>query len=126
MVQSMWLNFSSKSVSATADFFADLGFEVSYPQGETGPVVDIRLGKNGQIVYFSESVFARMAPFQATGNDALVSIDVESPEEVVAFLEKVAENGGRVTVQAGDRGGIFGGAFEDLDGHHFTIIVMPK
>ncbi|MBM7636690.1 VOC family protein [Streptococcus saliviloxodontae] len=125
MVQSMWLNFATKSVADTGKFFRKLGFEVSYPQGEDGPIVDVRLGKNGQIVYFAEDVFAMMAPFQASTTEVLVSMDVATPNEVEVFLDKVAEAGGCVNSPAGDRGGIFGGAFEDLDGHHFTIIVMP-
>lgn len=125
MIQSMWLNFATKSVVDTGKFFKELGFEVSYPQGESGSIVDIRLGKNGQIVYFDENVFAQIAPFSVSKDEVLVSMDAESSEEVEDFLAKVAAAGGRISAPAGDRGGSFSGAFEDLDGHHFTIIVMP-
>ena len=65
-------------------------------------------------------------PYLNTRTEVLISIGVETPEEVAEVIGRVEAAGGTITAQPQEVDGLYGAGFQDLDGHHFDLLVIPK
>lgn len=126
MFQSMWLNLASKSISNTADFFKALGAKVTYPNGETGEMISVSLGHNGQIIYMSDQLFSTMTGLNPKGEEVLISLGVENPELLDDLVARLTSIQASITHQPSWHNGLYVAGFTDLDGHHFNLLVMPN
>ncbi|MEO6728736.1 MAG: VOC family protein [Candidatus Dojkabacteria bacterium] len=59
-------------------------------------------------------------------NEMLLSIGVNSNEEVDTFFNKAIEAGGKDKGKPTDYGSVYGATFSDLDGHLWNIFHMVK
>jgi len=58
------------------------------------------------------------------GVEVLLSLGVESKEEVDELFIKVKNAGGRIVKPCIDGGWLYGFSFSDLDGHNFNALYM--
>jgi uncharacterized protein len=129
MTQQIWLNLPVKEVAKSKIFFSKIGFSFN-EQNETEHSSCMLVGeKNFVVMLFEEPMFEGFVQNKITdtqsGSEVLISIDVESREEVDAFAQKVEEAGGTLFAKpAESQGWMYGCGFTDLDGHRWNVLFM--
>lgn len=91
-------------------------------------MVRVVLPDGSYIMLFPHETMAQFVPveYENSRTEVLISIGVESADDVVAIIEKVEAAGGTVTAPPMEFNGFYGAGFTDLDGHHFNLLVVPK
>lgn len=111
------------------EFFKALGFRMNERFADSNTMAGLVIGSHkSMIMLFSEETFQTftnqpVADTQA-GTEMLISVSVDNEEEVQALIQKAANAGGIVFAEPGERNGMYGAGFCDLDGHRWNLLVM--
>ncbi|HEV8080206.1 MAG TPA: VOC family protein [Chitinophagaceae bacterium] len=130
MIKDLWINLPIKNLAASKAFFSALGFSFNTTQGNTANSASLLIGKKNVVVMlFDEATFkgftnsAIAETKQAT--EVLLSIGVESKDEVDEIAKKAAEAGGSTNHKPGEmQGWMYGCVFTDVDGHKWNALYM--
>lgn len=125
-MHSLWFNIGVADLDKAADFFTAIGFEQdSHMPAAMRRVV---LPNGSYIMLFPHETMEQFLPtkYEDTRTEVLISIGVETREEVAEIVKKVEAAGGTITAPPIEVNGFFGAGFTDLDGHHFNLLVVPK
>jgi uncharacterized protein len=125
MPKECWINLPVIDLQKSNDFFRALGFTVN----ERKDMAGVKIGDPGTIVMLiPEEAFQSFTDSSiadtSEGNEVILSISVDSQEEVHELVQKAAAAGGTVFAEPGERKGFFGAGFSDLDGHRWNLLVM--
>ena len=130
MIGDIWLNLPVKSIAKATDFFVHLGFLLNAQQSDAETRACFAIGKKNVVVMlFVKDVFQKYAQSDVTdaaqSAEILVSIGVESRQEVDDLAQKAVEAGGVLfSAPAESQGWLYGCGFSDLDGHRWNVLFM--
>ncbi len=130
MIGDIWLNLPVKSIAKATDFFVHLGFSLNANQSDGKTRACFAIGKKNVVVMlFAEELFQKFTRSNiadaAQSAEILVSIGVESRQEVDDLAQKVVEAGGVLfSAPAESQGWLYGCGFSDLDGHRWNVLFM--
>lgn len=121
-MKSFWINLAVKDIEKAAHFYQAIGFTVT-PHGD---IQSVTLPQGGNLILMEEETFKQRVPFAlaSQGNEVLISLNVDSREEVDGLIQRVRSEGGTITNAPTDAFGFYGASFTDLDGHHWNVILM--
>lgn len=132
MFGEFWVSFPVKDVLKTSEFYKSLGFEPDFKNGGAEIGVKFVTGNQGTVVWFyAEKVFENFARTnlldQKQGAAVLLSIYVESKEQVDEIASKTFEAGGTVFGEPGWAfEWLYGCGIADLDGHRWAILYKDE
>ena len=130
MTKDIWINLPVKDVTKSATFFKALDFTFNTQYGNSPQSASLLVGdKKVVVMLFEESVFRSFTGNNLAdtkqGTEVLLSISVESREEVDELAKKAEAAGGIVFGKPGEsQGWMYGCGFSDLDGHRWNVLYM--
>lgn len=122
----VFVNLPVKDLSRSLAFFGALGFRTD-PRFSDERAACVVLGEGKYAMLATEEFFAGFAPGRTIADttrcaEVIVSLSVESREEVDALAEKAASAGGAAYREPMEFGWIYGRAFVDPDGHIWEVL----
>ncbi|WP_034285515.1 VOC family protein [Schaalia suimastitidis] len=125
-MHSLWFNIGVADLEKSAAFFTAIGFEQDSHMPQA--MRRVTLPDGSYIMLFPHEALEQFlpVPYENTRTEVLISIGVETRDEVAEVIARVEEAGGTVTAPPMEFNGMFGAGFTDLDGHHFNLLVIPK
>ena len=127
MAKQVFINLAVKDVQKSMDFYAALGF-VNNPQFSDDSGKCMAWSDNIFVMLLSHEKFATFAtkPIADTKNAVagLVSLSLDSLEEVNEVTEKGLKAGGIEPIEMRDYGFMQQRTIEDFDGHTWEIFFM--
>lgn len=125
-MHSLWFNIGVADLDRAADFYTAIGFaqDSHMPQA----MRRVTLPDGSYLMLFPHETLEQFlpVPYLNTRTEVLISIGVETPEEVAEVIGRVEAAGGTITAQPQEADGLYGVGFQDLDGHHFNLLVISK
>jgi uncharacterized protein len=127
MSRMIFVNLPVKSVDASRTFFAKLGFDFN-PQFSDEHVACMVVDDNIFVmlleeVRFRDFVNGEIADAHTT-TEVLTCLSASSREEIDQTVRTAIGAGGRPWKQSMNEGPMYGGSFQDLDGHVWELIHM--
>jgi uncharacterized protein len=129
MIKDLWINLPVKDVAKSKAFFKELGFTFN-THGNSENSACLLVGqKNVVVMLFDEQTFKGFTNSQVSNttqsSEVLVSIGLESKDEVDELAKKAVAAGGSSNHQPGEmQGWMYGCVFTDLDGHRWNLLYM--
>ncbi|MBF4518529.1 glyoxalase/bleomycin resistance/extradiol dioxygenase family protein [Flavobacterium sp. ANB] len=129
METKIFLNLSVKDLNRSIAFFTELGF--SFNQKFTNDKgTCLIIGENINVMLLVEEFYLTFTDKQicdtATTSEVLISISVQTRQQVDRMIEKAVNAGGTHYREAKDYGWMYQRTFLDLDGHHWEIFFMDE
>lgn len=130
MINDLWINLPVKDINKSKEFFIQLGFSFNTRHGNTDHSVCLLVGqKNIVAMLFDEKTFNGIIDGDISdankANEVLLSIGVDSKDEVDELAKKAVAAGGKSNHQASEmQGWMYGCIFSDLDGHKWNVLYM--
>lgn len=129
MVKEIWLNFPSKNLAKTNEFYQKIGFTLNEQQTNEQMVCFSVGSKKMAVLFFPEETIKSYTKNEIvdtkTGSEILISFDAESREEVDETASKVFDAGGKIVTEPSEiQGWMYGFTFADLDGHRWNQLFM--
>lgn len=129
MVKDIWLNFPSKDLAKTKEFFEKIGFRLNERQTNDQMVCFTVGAKETTVLFFPEETLKGFVKNEISdtkkGSEILISFDAESRDEIDETARRVFDAGGTIVAEPSEiQGWMYGFAFADLDGHRWNQIFM--
>jgi|SRR6185437_207936 len=130
MIKDLWINLPVKNVRKSRDFFVKLGFKLNPHNGNTDNSACFLVGNaNVVVMLFDESSFKGFTNHEVAdakqGSEVLISVGVESKEQVDELAKNAVEAGGTSNHKPGKmEGWMYGCLFIDIDGHRWNALYM--
>ncbi|MCY4111187.1 MAG: VOC family protein [Chloroflexi bacterium] len=123
--RSIFVNLAVKDVAKSVAFFTELGFQFN-PAFTNDQGDCMIVGENIFAILLAESFFSSFIPGRRIADtsdttEALLAVFLAELDEVDAMLDKAVEAGGTAFRERSEFQGMYGGAFQDLDGHIWEI-----
>ncbi|CAM4114341.1 glyoxalase [Staphylococcus schweitzeri] len=124
MIQSMWFNLHVQDLEKSEQFYRSLGFEINKNPQMLDKMVGIQIGQT-TVILIENNHFEKVSQqsVDVKPNEVMISLGVQTNEEVDRLVNKVKEAGGTVIQEPTVSQGFYGAMFKDLDGHHFNFLV---
>lgn len=124
MIQSMWFNLHVQDLEKSEQFYRSLGFEINKNPQMLDKMVGIQIGQT-TVILIENNHFEKVSQqsVDMKPNEVMISLGVQTNEEVDRLVNKVKEAGGTVVQEPTISQGFYGAMFKDLDGHHFNFLV---
>ncbi len=127
MVTSMFVTLPVADPAESLEFYKAVGFPVD-PRFADGSAACVALNDKVSVMLGSKEMFAQVSPRPLAdplkGNQVLMSLNVESREEVDEMVKKAIAAGGTQAHDPEDYGFMYQSAFYDLDGHGWGLTWM--
>lgn len=125
----IFVNLPVKDLEASKRFFGQLGFEFN-PQFTDHTAACMEVDQNIFVMLLTEQRFRdfindEIADATRT-TEVLTCLSADSREQVDEVVTKAIEAGGRPWKPALDEGPMYGGSFQDLDGHVWELLYMEQ
>ena len=126
MPRKTFVNLPVKDLTRSVEFFKALGFEFN-PQFTDEKATAMVISDEAFAMLLVEDFFTSISNRKICDTDvaceAIVCLSADSREEVDDLVARAVAAGG---IAAGkvDDGPMYGGAFYDLDGHHWELIYL--
>lgn len=129
MKTKIFLNLAVKDLNRSIAFFTELGFLFDQKfTNEKGTCMII--GENINVMLLVEEFYQTFTKKQIcdtrTTSEVLISISLDSREQVDEMIEKSVKAGGTDYNQASDYGWMYQKTFLDVDGHHWEVFYMDE
>jgi uncharacterized protein len=125
----IFVNLPVKDLKASIGFFTELGFGFNpeYTDEEAACMV---VDDNIFVMLLTEERFqdfinGEIADATRT-TEAITCLSAESPEEIDDTVAKAIAAGGKPWKPAMDQGPMYGGSFQDLDGHVWELMYIER
>ena len=123
--RSIFVNLAVKDVEKSVAFFTEVGFEFN-PAFTNEHGACLIVSENISVMLLAERFFSSFIPGRRIANtsdstEALLAVFVSERDEVDAVLDKAVAAGGTAFRERSEFQGMYGGAFQDLDGHIWEI-----
>jgi predicted lactoylglutathione lyase len=129
METKIFLNLPVKELNKSMQFFTQLGFSFN-PKFTNEKGSCLIIGENINAMLLVEEFYKTFTGKQicntANTSEVIISIAVETREEVDEMIEKVVNAGGSEYMKAQDYGWMYNRTFLDIDGHHWEIFFMDE
>ena len=129
MIKDIWINFPSKDLKKTKEFFEKIGFKLNGQQTGEEMVCFTVGAKDTAVLFFPEETIKGFMKNEISdtgkGSEVMISFDAESRDEVDETASKVFDAGGTILSEPAEiQGWMYGFAFADLDGHRWNQLFM--
>lgn len=129
MKTKIFLNLAVKDLKRSISFFTELGF--SFNQKFTNDKgTCLIIGEDINVMLLVEEFYQTFTDKKicdtATTSEVLISISVETRQQVDEMIEKAVKTGGTNYREAQDYGWMYQRTFLDLDGHHWEVFCMDE
>jgi predicted lactoylglutathione lyase len=129
MKTKIFLNLAVKDLKRAISFFNELGFSTN-PKftNDKGACIVISEDINVMILVkdFYQTFTKKQICDSATTSEVLISLSMESREQVDLMIEKAIKAGGADYMQSQDYGWMYQRTFLDVDGHHWEVFFMDE
>ncbi|WP_431244061.1 VOC family protein [Flavobacterium sp. P21] len=129
MKTKIFLNLPVKDLNRSIAFFTKMGFSFN-PKFTDDKATCMIIGEDINVMLLVEAFYKTFTHKQicdaATASEVLISISVESREQVDELVKKAVGAGGTDYIEAKDYGWMYQRAFLDLDGHHWELFFMDE
>ena len=127
-MRSIYVNLPVADVAASRAFFTGLGFSVN-EQFSDDSAVALVAEENITFMMLSRDRFAGFVNAGVAdahaAQEVLLCLSCDSREEVDRLVEKAVTTGGKPWKPAFEHGPMYGGSFQDPDGHVWELAHMP-
>jgi predicted lactoylglutathione lyase len=125
----IFVNLPVKDLEASRGFFAELGFEFN-PQFSDDTAECMIVDENIFVMLLTEERFRdfindEIADATST-TEAITALSADSKEQVDETVEKAIAAGGKPWKPTMEEGPMYGGSFQDLDGHVWELMYMEQ
>lgn len=125
----IFVNLPVKDLEASKGFFGELGFEFDQQYSDDTAACMI-VDQNIYVMLLVEQRFRdfindEIADAKAT-TEVLTALSAESREQVDETVEKAIAAGGKPWKPKMEEGPMYGGSFQDLDGHVWELMYMEQ
>jgi len=125
----IFVNLPVKNLEASKGFFGALGFDFN-PQFTDDQAACMIVDENIFVMLLAEERFrdfinGDIADADAT-TEAITCLSADSRQDVDRMVERAVAAGGRPWKPAMEEGPMYGGSFQDLDGHVWELVHMPS
>ena len=126
----IFVNLAVENLARAVDFFTRLGFTFD-PRFTDETATCMIVSDEGFVMLLEKNRFKDFTRKELvdtrTHTEAIVSLSVESREQVDEFVQKALAAGGQEANEPMDMGEMYGWSFQDPDGHLWEIIwVSPS
>lgn len=125
----IFVNLPVKDLNASQEFFGKLGFEFN-PEFTDEEAACMIIDENISVMLLVEDRFRDFINGEiadaATTTEVLTCLSAESREAVDEMVEKSIAAGGKPWKPTMDEGPMYGGSFQDLDGHVWEVLHMAR
>nr|WP_294780046.1 VOC family protein [uncultured Flavobacterium sp.] len=129
METKIFLNLAVKDLNKAIFFFNELGFPTN-PKFTNEKGACIVIDENIFLMILVEEFYKTFTPKQIcdtkTTSEVIISISLDSREQVDEMIEKAVKAGGTDYIPAKDYGWMFQRTFLDPDGHHWEVFYMDE
>jgi predicted lactoylglutathione lyase len=123
----IFVNLPVKDLEASKRFFGELGFDFN-PQFSDETAACMVVDENIFVMLLVEDRFRDFINDEiadtSSATEVLTALSAESREQVDEMIEKAIAAGGKAWKPTMDEGPMYGGSFQDLDGHVWELIYM--
>jgi len=125
----IFVNLPVKDLEASRGFFGELGFEFN-PDFSNETAACMIVDENIYVMLLVEDRFRdfindEIADATRT-TEAITCLSAESREQIDETVAKAIASGGRAWKPAMEEGPMYGGSFQDLDGHVWELMYMEQ
>lgn len=129
MKTKIFLNLAVKDLNKAVSFYNGLGFSTN-PKFTNEKGACIVIDENIFVMLLVEEFYLTFTKKQlcnpTTNSEVLISISLDSREQVDEMLEKAVKTGGKDYIPAKDYGWMYQRTFLDPDGHHWEVFYMDE
>lgn len=129
MPRSIYVNLPVKDLEASKAFFAELGFDFNADYTDENAacmVVDDNIFVMLLVeARFRDFINGEIADASAT-TEAITCLSADGRAEIDDIVAKAVAAGGRPWKPAMEQGPMYGGSFQDLDGHVWELVHMGQ
>lgn len=128
-MRQIYVNLPVKDLEASKRFFGELGFEFN-PQFTDEQAACMIIGENIFAMLLVEERFrdfinGEVADATRT-TEVLTALSLDSKQQVDEMVEKAIAAGGAPWKPTMEEGPMYGGSFQDLDGHVWEVLYMEQ
>lgn len=127
-MRSLFVNLPVADVAASREFFTGLGFTVDERFSDDS-AVSLSVAENISFMMLQRDRFAGFVTGGVSdahaAQEVLLCLSCDSREQVDATIEKAVATGGKPWKPAFEHGPMYGGSFQDPDGHVWELVHMP-
>jgi predicted lactoylglutathione lyase len=125
----IFVNLPVKDLKASIGFFTELGFGFN-PEYTSDEAACMVVDDNIFVMLLTEERFqdfvnGEIADATQT-TEAITCLSADSPEEIDETVAKAIAAGGKPWKPAMNQGPMYGGSFQDLDGHVWELTYMER
>ncbi|SDI04241.1 VOC family protein [Alteribacillus bidgolensis] len=125
----IYVNLPVKDLNQSIDFFTRLGFEFN-DQFTDENAACLIIGENMFAMLLKEDFFQTFTKKEITdatkNTEVIVALSADSKEEVDELVNKALEAGGKPSNDPVEAGFMYGGSFQDRDGHLWEVLYMDE
>jgi uncharacterized protein len=124
----IFVNLPVKDLEASKRFYSELGFE-NEPRFTDGQAACMVVDENIFVMLLVEDRFRDFITGEiadATTTEVLNCLSADSREQVDELVETAIAAGGKPWKPAMEDGPMYGGSFQDLDGHVWEVLHMDQ
>jgi predicted lactoylglutathione lyase len=125
----IFVNLPVKDLQASRGFFSELGFEFN-PQFSDDKAACMVVDENIFVMLLVEERFRDFINGEiadaTTATEAITALSADSREQIDETLAKALAAGGKPWKPVMDEGPMYGGSFQDLDGHVWELMYMEQ
>jgi len=129
MKTKIFLNLAVKDLNKAVSFYNGLGFSTN-PKFTNDKGACIVIDENIFVMILVEEFYQTFTNKKicdsATTSEVLISISLDSREQVDEMLDKAVKAGGADYIPANNYGWMYQRTFLDLDGHHWEVFYMDE
>lgn len=128
-MKELWINLPVQDLNRARAFFSAIGIEIMEKGEANNEMVGMVVGAHQvHVMLVQDEQFKSFTHNALTDTDqsteVLLSISVDTKEELDEIIGNVKRAGGFVFGEPTERGGLYGAGFADLDGHRWNLLVM--
>jgi uncharacterized protein len=125
----IFVNLPVKDLKASKGFFGELGFEFN-PEFSDDMAACMIVDENIFVMLLEEERFRDFINGEIAdatrATEAITCLSADSREDIDATVAKAIGAGGKPWKPAMEEGPMYGGSFQDLDGHVWELMYMEQ
>ncbi len=127
MARMIYVNLPVQDVEKSREFFGSLGFEFNAMFSDERSAAMV-IEENIVVTLLEEARFKDFLKGEMsdahTSTEVLLCLSADSREEVDTMVKTALDNGGTAWKDPINEGPMYGGSFQDIDGHVWEILYM--
>jgi predicted lactoylglutathione lyase len=127
MATKVFLNLPVKNLTASTEFFTQLGFTLN-PQFSDDKASCLVISEHIFAMLLVEDYFKTFTKKEISDakktTEVLIALDADSKAAVQEIITKAKALGGSIYAEAQDHGWMYQHGFADLDGHQWEVMYM--